>query len=33
MDPWINLPAINIEAGFRKTLPGEPTYTVLEMSP
>lgn len=32
MDPWINLPNKNIEAGFRKELPGEPTYVVFSLS-
>lgn len=30
MDPWINLPDKNIEAGFRKVLPGEPTYAIIK---
>ena len=29
MDPWINLPDKNIKAGFRKRLPGKPTYVVF----
>lgn len=28
MDPWINLPDKNIEAGFREYLPGEPAYSI-----
>lgn len=28
MDPWINLPDKNIQAGFREQLPGEPTYMI-----
>ena len=28
MDPWINLPDKDIKAGFRKILPGEPTYAI-----
>ena len=28
MDPWINLPDKNIKAGFRETLPDEPTYLI-----
>ena len=31
MDPYINLPNNNIEAGFRKELPGKPTYTVYQI--
>lgn len=31
MDPWINLPDINIKAGFREALPGEPTYAILPL--
>lgn len=30
MDPWINLPDRNIKAGFRETLPGEPTYAIIK---
>jgi hypothetical protein len=30
MDPWINLPCKSIKAGFRKRLPGKPTYIVFE---
>lgn len=30
MDPWINLPDKNIKDGFRKVLPGEPTYAVIK---
>lgn len=32
MDPWINLPQENIEAGFRKDLPGEPTYVIFSLN-
>jgi hypothetical protein len=28
MDPWINLPNANRKAGFRKRLPGTPTYII-----
>jgi hypothetical protein len=28
MDPWINLPYVNRRAGFRKILPGIPTYII-----
>lgn len=28
MDPWINLPNRNRKAGFRKRLPGKPTYLI-----
>jgi hypothetical protein len=28
MDPWINLPNSDIDAGFRDQLPGEPTYAI-----
>lgn len=28
MDPWINIPDKNMRAGFRKYLPGNPTYVV-----
>lgn len=31
MDPWINLPERNIDAGFRNKLPGEPTYIVYKV--
>ena len=31
MDPWINLPEKNIDAGFRSELPGDPTYIVYVM--
>lgn len=30
MDPWINLPDENIKAGFRKNLPGIPTYAIYQ---
>lgn len=29
MDPWINFPAINVKAGFRKRLPERPIYAIL----
>lgn len=28
MDPWINLPSKNIEAGFRNELPGKPIFLI-----
>lgn len=31
MDPWINLPARNIKAGFRNELPGDPTYVIYSI--
>lgn len=31
MDPWINLPASEINAGFRSVLPGKPTYVVYKI--
>jgi hypothetical protein len=30
MDPWINFPRLNANAGFRKRLPGRPIYALLE---
>ncbi len=30
MDPWINLPKRSIKAGFRKRLPGKPTYAIFK---
>lgn len=32
MDSWINLPDKNIKAGFRRTLPGEPTYAIINLN-
>lgn len=29
MDPWINLPDIDIKSGFRDKLPGKPTYAIF----
>ncbi len=29
MDPWINFPRLNARAGFRKRLPGKPTYAII----
>lgn len=29
MDPWINLPNENIEAGFRNDLPDKPTHVIF----
>ncbi len=29
MDPWINLPALQPQSGFRKRLPGKPIYAVF----
>ena len=31
MDPWINFPKQETEAGFRDELPGEPTYSVYPL--
>lgn len=30
MDPWINLPDKNINAGFRKILPNTPSYIIYQ---
>ncbi len=30
MDPWINFPDANIQAGFRKRLPGKPIYAIYK---
>lgn len=30
MDSWINYPDKNIKAGFRKRLPGKPTYVIFQ---
>lgn len=30
MDPWINLPNKNIEAGFTNMLPSQPTYLIYK---
>ena len=32
MDPWINFPKENINAGFRKRLPGKPIYAIMSQS-
>ncbi len=29
MDPWINFPRLNAKAGFRKRLPGKPSYAIV----
>jgi hypothetical protein len=29
MDPWINYPDLDIKAGFRDELPGEPQYAMI----
>jgi hypothetical protein len=29
IDSWINLPSLNIQAGFRKNLPGVPSYLIF----
>lgn len=31
MDSWINFPRLNAKAGFRKRLPGKPTYAILPL--
>lgn len=31
MDPWINLPDQKIKAGFRKKLPGKPSYLIYPL--
>jgi hypothetical protein len=35
MDPWINLPSMDVKSGFRKRLPGIPKYSITpkEKSP
>ena len=29
MDPWINFPDRDIQAGFRRRLPGKPVYVIF----
>lgn len=29
MDSWINFPRLNAKAGFRKKLPGKPSYAII----